>query len=118
MTLVSVSAFAHGVERGSVDYRKIGDALNGDVQNEINQYVSQNCAIENKTFSAVNVEVREERIDQGVIDFFYTVDFEVLVDGVVVGSLQLEVEDIAISNPAFDPVNVIRAKSTGVCVNK
>lgn len=78
----SVNAFAgHGVERGVA---KLDDA--GLLNGVISEYLSKRLAVcasgaTNEVFNVLDVKLTRDRVDNGIIDDYYTVDLGYSVNG-------------------------------------
>lgn len=97
---VSISSFAgNGVERGSITVLNNFN-LDRNIQNYLHKGL-QNCApsIERGTFKVKDLRVFADDIDQGITDYYYSID---LVHennfGVVINEVSVEVEDSDYSN--------------------
>lgn len=99
LSLLSVQSFAgHGVERGLV---KVEDG--GLVNREISAYISKRLAVcsqgvAGEVFSILNIKLKKDKVDNGVVDDYYTVDVGYYVNGEAMAGLEIKLIDWSISN--------------------
>ena len=95
----SMSAFAgHGVERGLV---KIDNG--GLLGSEITSFISRKlmaCAsgVANEVFNVMKVKLKKDVVDNGIVDYYYTVDLGYLVNGENMAGLEVKIIDWSLSN--------------------
>lgn len=99
LSLMSAQSFAgHGVERGlvSVDDR-------GLLSRVISEYISKrlsSCSqgLIGEVFSVLNLKVRKDVVDNGIVDYYYTVDLGYSVNGENMAGLEVKLIDWSLSN--------------------
>lgn len=99
LSLLSAQSFAgHGVERGLV---KIEDG--GLINREISEFMSHKltgCAsgVANEAFNVMNVKLKKDVVDNGIVDYYYTVDLGYSVNGENMAGLEVKIIDWSLSN--------------------
>ena len=99
LSLLSAQSFAgHGVERGLVN---IDDG--GLVNRVISAYISKRltaCSqgVAGELFTIMNIKLKKDKVDNGVVDDYYTVDVGYYVNGEAMASLEIKLIDWSISN--------------------
>jgi hypothetical protein len=99
LSLLSAQSFAgHGVERGLVN---IDDG--GLVNRVISAYMSKRLSacsqgVAGELFSVLNLKVKKDKVDNGVIDYYYTVDVGYSVNGEAMAGLEVKLIDWDYSN--------------------
>lgn len=99
LSLLSAQSFAgHGVERGSVN---IDDG--GLVNRDISAYIAKRLAacsqgVAGELFSVLNMKVKKDKVDNGIIDYYYTVDVGYSVNGEAMAGLEIKLIDWSLSN--------------------
>lgn len=94
VTLCSQAFAGNGVERGSI---KIND--NGAVIPEISEYLQKSllkCGLKkgHNTFEIAGIDQRRDRVDQGIIDIYYQIEFNHFdQSGLLVNHLTIELLD-------------------------
>lgn len=120
IALATAGSFAgNGFERINFDFSSAQE-LDPEMQMDIKQYLVQNCqptASEAKRVSIFTKSVRQDKIDQGVIDTYLTVgvsfigrdNFESL------GYEEIEVVRYSGTNPGVDHVHVNDSTKNSAC---
>jgi hypothetical protein len=99
LSLLSVQSFAgHGVERGLVN---IDDG--GLVNRVISAYISKRltaCSqgVAGELFSILNIKLKKDVIDNGIVDDYYTVDVGYSVNGEAMAGLEIKLVEWALNN--------------------
>lgn len=115
----SMNAFAgHGVERGLVN---VDDK--GLLDKVISLFISKKLAacsqgVTGETFSILNLKVKKDRVDNGIIDYYYTLDLGYSVDGENMAGLEVKLVDWSLSN--YDTIDQkisfeISQDNSGLC---
>ena len=99
------------------------DNIPAEIRARIEQTVSSRCEIYGNGLKEFASEVRVDRVDQGVIDYFYTVTLSTKqrIDQMIfedVEAVQIEVAQYSFSNPtAGDPIQVelLQGLNAGSC---
>lgn len=116
LALISSSnSFAHGVERGSVNFENAGKSLSSELKDRIELILRERCSIDSgAALRVTKVTERAQEIDQGIIDYFYTVEIEVRTS-VGVEAIVMEIAEYAISNPDFDNIELLSILPENLC---
>lgn len=101
LSLITItSSFAgHGVERG-----KVIVTTPSSLQRDIKTYLEKklvSCASNNQVnqFIVTDLKLREDKVDQGIVDLYYTIDLlHKNQSGRMLNLIQVEVEDVDYSN--------------------
>lgn len=108
-TIVATSAFAgNGIERADIDFTD--SLLTVRAQDKIAMLLTEAYGSKVSIITQIKAatrDVNEIRIDQGVIDYVYTIELKVRGEQGTNDDLKLVLRENAISNPAFDPFEVI-----------
>lgn len=99
LSLLSLQSFAgHGVERGlvNVDDRGLLDRV-------ISGYISQRLAIcslgvAGEKFSVLDLKIKKHKVDQGIIDTYYTIAIGYSVNEENLGALEIKLTDWDFNN--------------------
>ena len=111
----SLDAFAHGVERGSVNFENAGKGLSAEMKSRIELILRERCAIASgASLRVTKVIERLDEIDQGFTDFYYTVEIEMRTSDTV-EAIVLEIVEYAISHPAYDHIELLSALPENLC---
>lgn len=73
ISLFLVLSSASAMANGQISWNS--GKVPADVQNKVASFVSKNCAIFGQGLKEAQVVVRRDRIDQGIVDMYYTIDF-------------------------------------------
>lgn len=99
LSLLSAQSFAgHGVERGLVNLENAG-ALNKVISTFISKKLSS-CSqgVAEEVFSVMQIQVNKHKVDNGVIDYYYTISLGYSVNGEAMGALEVKLVDWDYSN--------------------
>ena len=91
--MVSAQAF------GAVDLDLAGNKLNSDLTSVLARKLeacSQGVAEEK--FSVMKVEVKKDVVDNGIVDYYYTIDVLYAVNGEAMGAVEVKMIDWSLSN--------------------
>lgn len=98
--IVSNSYAGHGVERGMVEIKD-----QGKLESIISKFLSKHlrsCAlgIQNESFTVESVKVENVRVDQGIIDTYYTIDlsYDAFRNDVISNDITVKVLDSDFDN--------------------
>ncbi len=107
-------SFANGVERGSIReaIQKSDEEMSGDLLDFVTDAIVAKCSLENASLENVSVVKSKTEIDQGVVDFFYRIEFTFVIEGQSEREVvSMEVAQYAISNPAIPNMEVLSISS-------
>jgi hypothetical protein len=119
LLFVPLASFANSVET----VFNASSALPAELQVRVLEAVKARCSrgLTFNTLRETSTRVRKERVDQGIVDYFYTTDLETTYyfDGMhpVGATITVESAEFDISNPAFDRFRIVgvRDGNAGIC---
>ncbi len=109
-----LASFANGVERGSIReaIQKSDEDMRDDLLDFVTDAIVANCTFDNASLESVSVVKTKTKIDQGVEDVFYRIEFTFVIDGQSEREvITMEVAQYSISNPAFPNKEILSISS-------